>query len=63
MDSGTCICHRRGPILLNILIFVIAIAGTAVLVFHITLEVNAIEKRVHEFIERVEKHYEPVDRT
>ena len=41
------------------LIFLIALIGMAVLVFHISIEINTIEKRVMDFTETIRSHYEP----
>ena len=46
---------------LTVLIFITAVAGAAILVFHITIELNGTEKRMLEFSERIRKHYEPRD--
>lgn len=37
---------------------IIALIGTMVLVFHVSLELNALEKRVGELNDSIRKHYE-----
>ena len=45
--------------MLHILIFILAITGAVVLVFHITVELNTIEHRSNEFTEKIKRHYGP----
>lgn len=44
-----------------IFLLIIALIGTGILVFHITLELNSIEKEVTTLAQQIKKHYE--DRT
>ncbi len=37
---------------------IIALLGTMVLVFHVSLELNSIEKRITELADSIRKHYE-----
>jgi len=41
-----------------ILFFVLAGIGTVALMFHVTLEFNAIEKKTEELTQTIGKHYE-----
>ena len=41
-----------------IILLIIALLATIVLMFHITLEMNTIEKAVSDLTEKLRKHYE-----
>ena len=37
---------------------IVALIGTMILVFHISLELNGLEKRIGELSDTIRKHYE-----
>ncbi len=37
---------------------IIALIGTIILVFHVSLELNGLEKRIEELSETIRKHYD-----
>ncbi len=41
-----------------ITLFVLALLGTLALMFHITVELNELDKSVTELAQEIEKHYE-----
>jgi len=39
-------------------LLIVAVLGTIALIFHISIELNGLEKRVSDFIGIIRKHYE-----
>ena len=40
------------------ILLIIALIGTIILVFHVSVELNSLEKRVTALIDLIRKHYE-----